>query len=107
MRVEGKKVQAGYLFRQSDREGIAGVTSELRLKEVEDRPSSYLEEEHAGRENSQCKGPEPGLAHVKSSEGATGAHGIRGDSRMGGRDGRREHPVGFCRLSKAFVLCSE
>lgn len=47
------------------------MTSELRLKEVEERASSYLTRSILA-ENSQCKGLETGLAYVGNSKGAIG-----------------------------------
>ena len=54
-----------------------GLTEQMKFEGGEEQPCRYLGKDHAGREKSQCKGPEAGecLLSLRSSKVATVAGG--------------------------------
>lgn len=54
-----------------------GLTEQMKLEGGEEQPCRYLGKDHAGREKSQCKGPEAGecLLGLRSSKVARVAGG--------------------------------
>ena len=52
-----------------------GLTEQMKFEGGEEQPCRYLGKDHAGREKSQCKGPEAGIQGLGVRNHAHGAGG--------------------------------